>query len=227
MRQRHGWRRTDSLTAVADSALAQVVGRFTAFEGGEASGKSTQAARLATTLGALLTREPGGTELGRHIRELVLSPEGQESVNTRAEALLMAADRAQHVASVIRPALFAGRDVVSDRYAGSSLAYQGYGRHLRVEDVRWLSDWASDGLWPDLVVLLDVPAQVAKARLAASGVGPDRLESAGDEFHRRVAEGFRALARDLSDSWRVVDAQGDADDVFGRVSEVVKEFFAV
>jgi dTMP kinase len=201
-------------------------GRFIAFEGGEGSGKSTQAGRLATALGALLTREPGGTELGRHIRQLVLGPDTPGLVDIRAEALLMAADRAQHVASVIRPALLAGRDVVSDRYAASSLAYQGYGRGLPVADIRWLSNWATDGLWPDLVILLDVPADLATQRLAASGVGPDRVEAAGDEFHRRVAAGFQALAAEAPDMWRVIDGAGAVEDVFTRVAQVVKEFFA-
>src|SRR5262245_21957818 len=117
-----------------------MTGRFIAFEGGEGSGKSTQAARLASALGALLTHEPGGTPVGALIRSLVLDTSVGE-LEARAEALLVAADRAQHVSAVVRPALAAGRDVVSDRYAGSSLAYQGYGRHLPLPEVRWLSDW--------------------------------------------------------------------------------------
>ncbi len=201
-------------------------GRFIAFEGGEASGKSTQAARLAEARGALLTREPGGTVLGRHIRQLVLGPSVDEGVGVRAEALLLAADRAQHVASVVRPALLAGRDVVTDRYAGSSLGYQGYGRGLDLADIRRLSDWASEGLWPDLVILLDVAAGVARQRLLSSGVGPDRLESAGDEFHRRVAEGFSALAAASPETWRVVDGSGEVDEVSARVSEMVRAFFS-
>lgn len=201
-------------------------GRFIAFEGGEGSGKSTQAALLASRLGALLTREPGGTPLGRHIRQLVLGPDVPDQVDIRAEALLLAADRAQHVSSVIRPTLLSGRDVVSDRYAASSLAYQGYGRSLPVADIRWLSDWASNGLWPDLVILLDVPAELATERLATSGVGPDRLESAGDEFHRRVADGFGALAAENPETWRVVDGQGAVEDVSARVAKVVESFFA-
>jgi dTMP kinase len=202
-------------------------GRFIAFEGGEGSGKSTQAARLAAALGALLTREPGGTDLGRHIRDLVLAADLHEPAGTRAEALLMAADRAQHVASVVRPALRAGRDVVTDRYAGSSLAYQGYGRGLDIADVRWLSDWATEGLWPDLVLLLDVPPNETQERLAASGVGPDRLEAAGDDFHQRVAKGFQILAQESPGTWRVVDGRGSADEVFSRVHTTVVEFFAM
>jgi dTMP kinase len=202
------------------------IGRFIAFEGGEASGKSTQAARLASALGAVLTREPGGTELGQHIRELVLGAGVAEGVDVRAEALLLAADRAQHVASVIRPALVSGRDVVTDRYAGSSLAYQGYGRGLDVADIRGLSDWASGSLWPDLVILLDVPAEVAQERLASSGVGLDRLEAAGDEFHQRVAGGFRELAASCPETWRVIDGSRAVDEVSAEVMEVVVAFFA-
>lgn len=203
-----------------------MTGRFIAFEGGEASGKSTQARRLAEGLGAVLTHEPGGTELGRGIRRLVLSPGGDEPVDSRAEALLLAADRAQHAASVIRPALLAGRDVVTDRYAGSSLAYQGYGRGLPVADVRGLSEWATDGLWPDLVVFLRVPFDVSRARLASSRAGPDRLEAAGDEFHRRVEEGFEALAAECPDTWRLIEAVGTIDEVAARVMGVVDAFFA-
>jgi dTMP kinase len=203
-----------------------VTGRFIAFEGGEASGKSTQAARLAVALDAVLTHEPGGTELGRSIRQLVLGLGGEEPVDSRAEALLLAADRAQHAARVIRPALLAGRDVVTDRYAGSSLAYQGYGRGLPVADVRRLSDWATEGLWPDLVVFLRVPFDVSRARLASSRAASDRLEAAGDEFHRRVEEGFEALAAQCPDTWRVVEAAASIDEVAARVLAVVGAFFA-
>ena len=206
--------------------LGVTIGRFIAFEGGEASGKSTQAARLASALGAVLTREPGGTELGQHLRELVLGAGVAEGVDVRAEALLLAADRAQHVASVIRPALVSGRDVVTDRYAGSSLAYQGYGRGLEVAAIRRLSDWASASLWPDLVILLDVPAEVAQRRLASSGVGLDRLEAAGDEFHQRVAGGFRELAASCSETWRVIDGSREVDEVSAEVMKVVSAFFA-
>ena len=201
-------------------------GRFIAFEGGEASGKSTQAARLAARLGAMLTREPGGTAFGQRIRGLVLDPKPGEDVNIRAEALLMAADRAQHVASVVRPALESGRDVVTDRYAGSSLAYQGYGRGLDVSELRAISDWASAGLWPDLVILLDVSPDVAQARLAKSGDRPDRLEAAGDEFHRRVADGFRVLAASEA-TWHVIDGSRSVDDVAASVDELIDEFFEV
>jgi dTMP kinase len=200
-----------------------VTGRLIVLEGGEASGKSTQAALLASALGAVLTREPGATAVGERIRSIVLDP-SVEGLGARTEALLMAAARAEHVELMIRPALAAGRDVVSDRYSGSSLAYQGYGRGLPLPEVRQLSDWATGGLWPDLTVLLDVDAAVAAARQASRGVGADRLEAEGVEFHRRVAAGFRALAGE-DPTWRVVDGSGSIDDVAGRVLEVVRAFF--
>ncbi len=194
-------------------------GRFIAFEGGEGSGKSTQAARLATRLGAVLTHEPGGTEVGTRIRSIVLDPSVGSDLDVRAEALLMVADRAQHVAEVVRPALAAGNDVVSDRFSGSTLAYQGYARGLDVAELARISAWAACGLEPDVVVLLDVPAEVAAARMPRR---LDRMESAGDDFHRRVVEGYRALAARYPDRWRVVDGSGTVDDVEARVWKVVE-----
>jgi dTMP kinase len=185
---------------------------FVAFEGGEACGKSTRAARLAARRGALLTREPGGTELGERIRALFLDPATGE-VDARAEALLVAAARAQHVASVIAPALAGGGDVVTDRFTGSSLAYQGHGRGLPVEDVRALSTFATGGLVPDLTVLLRVDAAVAAERL---GTSLDRLESAGDDFHARVRRGYDALAA-AEPGWVVVDGGGTPDEVEAAV----------
>jgi dTMP kinase len=195
-------------------------GRFIAFEGGEGSGKSTQAARLAAARGAVLTHEPGGTPAGRVIRSLLLDPSLGE-LDARAEALLLAADRAEHVAAVIRPALAAGRDVVSDRYAGSSLAYQGYGRGLALADLRRLSEWAADGLWPDLVIVLEVPPEEASGRRRAAEAPPDRLEAAGAEFHSRVAAGYRQLAS-AEPSWVVVDGRGSVEAVSARVEAAVR-----
>ncbi|MGI8685763.1 MAG: dTMP kinase [Acidimicrobiales bacterium] len=186
--------------------------RLIAFEGGEACGKSTQAALLAERLDAVLTREPGGTVLGERVRSLLLDP-ASGALDPRAEALLMAAARAQHVAEVVAPALASGRVVVSDRYSHSSLAYQGYGRGLPLDDVRGLSDWATGGLWPDAVVLLDLAADAAEARRGH----PDRFESEAPAFHRRVEEGFRALAAEDPSCWRVVDASGTIEEVAARV----------
>ena len=188
-----------------------------ALEGGEGSGKSTQAARLAARIGAVLTREPGGTELGERVRALLLDPD-EIAIGPRAEALLMAAARAQHVDEVIRPALEDGRVVVTDRYIGSSLAYQGHGHGLDVDVVAALSAFAVAGAVPDLVVLLAVPEAVARDRLTGR---PDRLEALGDEFHRRVARGFEALAAADRDRWVVVDGAGSPDEVESRVSAAV------
>jgi dTMP kinase len=193
-------------------------GRLIAFEGGEASGKSTQAARLASRLGAVLTREPGGTAVGEQVRDLLLDA-GLSYLDPRAEALLMAAARAQHVAEVVEPALSVGVDVVTDRYSHSSLAYQGYGRELDVDEVRHLSDWATDGLWPDVVVLLDVPDDVARARLGTLGL--DRFEVEDVGFHARVVDGFRSLAAAEPERWVVVDGTGSADEVAQRVWSAV------
>src|SRR5439155_12420371 len=185
-------RRRDRRRVAAVRQPAQVTGRgaFIAFEGGEGCGKSTQAALLAKRRGALLTREPGGTVVGERVRAIFLDREAGD-VDPWAEVLLMAAARAQHVAEVIEPALAAGRDVVTDRFAGSSLAYQGHGRGLPVADVARISAFATHGTEPDVVVLLDVTEEVAASRLDAS---PDRMESAGDEFHERVRAGYRELA---------------------------------
>jgi dTMP kinase len=195
------------------------VARFIVFEGGEASGKSTQSARLAERIGALHTHEPGATAIGAALRALLLDAR-TAGLSDRAEALLMAADRAQHVAEVVRPALAAGRHVVSDRYIGSTLAYQGFGRGLPVTELRRLSTWAADGLWPDLVVLLDVPPAVAMSRL---GEATDRMEAAGDEFHDRVARGYRALAATEADRWVVIDGTASPEEVAAAVWRAVTD----
>lgn len=192
---------------------ARRVARFIVFEGGEASGKSTQSTRLARRLGAVHTREPGGTAIGAALRDLLLDAR-ITGLDDRAEALLMAADRAQHVAEVVRPALAAGRHVVCDRYIGSTLAYQGHGRGLPVADLRRISAWAADDLWPDLIVLLDVPREVALGRAPTV---PDRMEAAGDEFHDRVARGYRALAGADPMRWVTIDGSAPADDVEAEV----------
>jgi dTMP kinase len=190
-----------------------MTGVFVVLEGGEGSGKSTQASRLAERLGAVLTLEPGGTEIGQRLRDVVLG-DGGSTLAPRAEALLMAADRAQHVAEVVRPALDAGRPVVSDRFSGSTLAYQGYGRGLDLGDLAWLSGWATEGLEPDVVFLLDVDQEVAAARRCRPR---DRIEAAGDTFHQRVVAGYQALAAADPDRWVVVDGSGTVDEVAARV----------
>jgi len=193
-----------------------VTGRWIVLEGGEGSGKSTQAALLASSIGAVLTREPGGTGIGSQIRGVLLSSEGVP-MSHRTEALLMAADRAEHVATVVGPALDRGEHVVSDRSVWSSLAYQGYGRGLDLDWLRSLSEWAMGGRWPDLAVLVDVIAETARSRLAARGGRPDRLESEHTAFHDRVREGFAALAAGEPERWVIVDGAGSPDVVAARV----------
>ncbi|MGZ4703280.1 MAG: dTMP kinase [Acidimicrobiales bacterium] len=194
-------------------------GSWIVFEGGEGGGKSTQSARLAAALDAVLTREPGGTEIGLRLRELLLDP-GTVELDHRAEALLMAADRAQHLGQVVVPALESGRHVVSDRSAYSSIAYQGYARGLPVDEVRGLSDWAMHGRWPDLVVLLEVPSDVAAGRLGAK---LDRIEQLGPEFHRRVADGFREMAAADAGHWVVIDGSRSLGEVEAAVRGAVRE----
>jgi dTMP kinase len=192
--------------------------RYVALEGAEGSGKSTHAARLAERLGAVLTHETGGTEVGARLRE-ILHDVDVVDLDDRAEALIIAADRAQHLARVVQPALHAGRCVVSDRSVYSTLAYQGYGRGLDLTELRQLNDWAIGGRWPDLVVLLDAPLDVLTARLRGREL--DRFERAGEAFHRRVVEGFRTMAAEDPVRWVVVDAAGDPDDVAEQVHRAV------
>ena len=200
-----------------------MTGRLIAFEGGEAAGKSTQAQLLAQRLGARLTFEPGSTELGARIRSLALDASGPP-LSPRAEALLMAADRAQHVAEVIRPALDAGIDVVTDRFIGSSLAYQGFGRRLGVDEVLALSLFATGGLRCDSAVFLEVSDEVARSRRASPG---DRIEAEADEFHRRVVEGYRTMAGQNPDQWVVIDGDRPADEVAEAVYAAVRERLGV
>ena len=194
-------------------------GRFIVFEGGEGSGKSTQAAILAQAIGADLTREPGGTTLGERIRELVLDPNDSE-LAPRAELLLMAAARAQHVDERIRPTLRTGRHVVCDRFSGSTLAYQSYARGLALEDVVVANEIATAGLNPDLVILLDVPVELAEQR---RGAVSDRIEATGVGFHRRVVEGFRAIAVADPERWVTLDGTCSIDRVSDDVRRIVAE----
>ena len=196
-------------------------GLFVAFEGGEGVGKSTQIARAAAWLRELghdvvETREPGGTSLGKELRRLVLDPDGH--VTPRAEALLYAADRAQHVDTVIRPALDAGAVVLTDRFVDSTLAYQGAGRGLG--DARVITGWATGGLLPDLTVLLDLDPAVGLQR-AGARAAPDRLESASLAFHQAVREGFRTLAAEAPDRYVVLDASGGVDDIAVRIKDAI------
>jgi dTMP kinase len=200
--------------------MANAPGRLIALEGIDGCGKSTQARLLADRLGALLTFEPGATALGASLRTLLLEP-GQAPVSERAEALLMAADRAQHVAEVVRPALDRGTWVVSDRYSASTIAYQGYGRGLDLEELDRLVAWATDGLSPDLSVLVEVDLAVGSARRSRST--DDRMEGLGDGFRRRVADGYRSLADGQVTPWLVVDGRGTIEEVAAEVWAGVRD----
>jgi dTMP kinase len=188
-----------------------------AFEGGEATGKSTQARLLAERFGewGLFTFQPGATTIGAALRAVVLDP-ATEGLDSRTEALLYAADRAQHVAEIVRPALAEGRTVVIDRYLHSSVAYQGVGRGLGADEVAAISTFATAGLLPDIVVLLVVPPRIRDERLGARG-DRDRLERAGDEFHERVEASFRQLAAADPARWVVIDGDAPVDEVAQRV----------
>jgi dTMP kinase len=195
-------------------------GRYIAFEGAEACGKSTHVAKLAKDLGAVATRETGGTRIGQLIRG-VLHDTANMELTDKAEALLIAADRAQHLAEVVEPALAAGRHVVSDRSAYSSLAYQSYGRTLPYDRVREINDWALGGVWPDLVVLIDVDAAELAKRMANREL--DRFEIAGDEFHERVTDGFLKMAAEDPHRWVVIDGNRSIGQVSAAIRSAVSE----
>jgi dTMP kinase len=192
---------------------------YIAFEGAEACGKSSHAARLAEHLDAVITRETGGTAIGRRLRE-ILHDTSVTDLNDHAETLIVAADRAQHLAEIVRPALDAGRHVVSDRSVYSTLAYQGYGRGLPLDQVRLINEWAIGDTWPDLVVLLTVPTEVTERRMAKRD--RDRFELAGDDFHARVDRGFAEMAAADPDRWLVIDASGPPDEVTRTIRESVR-----
>jgi dTMP kinase len=204
---------------------------FLVFEGGEGSGKSTQADLLAAALAAagrdvVVTREPGATNIGERIRSLLLDRRLSSGLSgvvlaPRAEALLYAADRAHHVATVVRPALERGAVVISDRYSDSSLAYQGAGRILPVEEVSWLSAWATAGLRPDLVILLDIDPSVGLARVRDRGPA-DRLEVESMSFHERVRYAFLDLAAADPRRYLVVDATLTPDEITAIVTDRVQ-----
>lgn len=191
---------------------------FISLEGIDGSGKSTQAKLLAEALGpeTLLIREPGGTEAAERIREL-LADSGVE-LDPLAELLLFLAARADLTARVIRPALEAGRDVVSDRFADSSVAYQGAARGLGVGEAISLTDAATEGLWPDLTVLLRVDPEVGLGRAD----GDDRFESEGLELQRAVAQAYEEIAKVASDRVVVVDGDGSVEEVHERVMDAVR-----
>lgn len=196
-------------------------GLFVVFEGGDSAGKSTQVQALAATLASngvdhLVTRQPGGTGLGAAIRELVLDP-ANTGLTPAAEALLYCADKAQHVKTVVLPALRAGQVVVCDRYVDSMLAYQGAGRGLAFDDLEHLARWATGGLRADLTVLLDVDPAQAVAQVSTK----DRLEAAGEDFHRRVRQGFLRLAQADEQHYLVLPARDSIASIAAAVRHQV------
>jgi dTMP kinase len=193
--------------------------RFIVIEGGEGVGKSTQVERLAEFLRAtgrevVVTFEPGDTQTGAELRSVLLHADS--AIDPNAELLMMLADRAQHVAEVIRPALERGAFVVCDRYEPSTLAYQGVARGLGINEVESLSKWATAGVEPDVVIVLDLADEIAEARVSSDR---DRFERAGAEFHARVRAAYRDLAPRRG--WKLVDAGGPPDEVATRVLDAV------
>jgi dTMP kinase len=199
-------------------------GLFIAFEGGEGAGKTTQARLIAIWLReqgfeVVTTHEPGATKVGMRLRALLLDT-AHAGMSPHAEALMYAADRAEHVSSVIEPALARGAVVITDRYIDSSLAYQGTGRGLRGTDIARLNSWATGGRTPDLTILLDMPPEAGLGRRARSA---DRLEAEPPEFHRRVRGGFLALARAEPSRYLVVDATGSVEEISQQIKDRIRE----
>ncbi len=203
-----------------------MAGLFITFEGGDGSGKTTQITLLASWLESrgntvLLTREPGGTEVGIELRSIVMHRTG--FIAPRAEALLYAADRSHHIHTVVRPALERGEIVLQDRYLDSSVAYQGAGRVLDSVEVRELSLWATERLMPNLTVLLDVPASVAKARQAQTERQYDRLEAEAEDFHTRVRESYLTLAEAEPERFLVIDGERPLEEIHQVIIDKVSD----
>lgn len=205
-------------------------GRFITFEGGEGCGKSTQVQRLKDALEAegvevVLVREPGGTWLSEEIRRLIKDQEVDAPCD-RAELLLFLAARAQLARNVIRPALDAGKWVVSDRFSDSTLAYQGYGRGLPLDVIRMANDFACDGIVPDLTIFMDVSPETSRARRlrreSATNGSADRIEREGDEFHARIRQGFAELAAAEPSRIATVDANGSPDSVWEEIWKLTR-----
>ncbi|MEY3749371.1 MAG: thymidylate kinase [Actinomycetota bacterium] len=188
--------------------------RYIAFEGLEGCGKSTHVTRLAAALGAIATREPGGTTIGASLRATMIDA-ANTMLSPRAEALLMAADRAQHLDELVTPALQRGQHVVSDRSAYSSLAYQGYGRQLDLAMLKQFNSWAIGNRWPDLVVYIDVPLDILLERLKKREL--DRFEREDRSFFERIAHGFNEMAKAEPDRWLIVDGTPPKDELAATI----------
>ncbi len=199
---------------------------FITFEGIEGSGKTTQLRLLAERIpNVLVTKEPGGTPTADRIRAILLDTKA--TMDPVAELFLFAASRRQNVMEVIRPALAAGRAVLCDRFTDATLAYQGFGRRLDLDRLRWLNDWATDSLKPDIILLFDLPEEVgltrARRRNDTAAVDEGRFESEALRFHRRVREGYLALAAAEPQRYAVIDGNGTPDQVFERTLDIVRK----
>lgn len=207
-------------------------GVFISFEGGDGVGKTTQVELLTNWLegqgvSVRRTREPGATALGAQLRSLLLGTASENAQRTqitaKAEALLFAADRAQHVNELINPALAAGQVVVTDRYIDSSVAYQGAARYLGAEEVRYLSLWATDELLPDLTLLLDADPQLAAKRVHTRNGQSDAIEAEGLQFQYRLREQFHRLAEQESTRIKIIDASVEIEQIAAQVRALVSE----
>ncbi|MGG5172735.1 dTMP kinase [Pseudarthrobacter sp. J1738] len=205
-------------------------GLFIAFEGGDGAGKSTQSRLLAEALSergmtVVQTREPGGTAIGEKLRSLVLE-HGHGTIDSRTEALMYAASRAAHAEQLIKPALDRGEAVITDRYIDSSVAYQGVARGLGSEEIRGLNEWATDSLWPDFTVVLDVSPEHGRARRTAGAAVEDRLESEPDTFHAMVRQAFLDVAAKRPEMYLVIDASLPIETISAQILERVEGVFA-
>ena len=201
-----------------------MTGVFITLEGGDGSGKTTQIELLKSWLEerghtVVVTREPGGTDLGNELRDIILHRKG--FIAPRAEALLYAADRAHHIHTLVAPALERGDVVVQDRYLDSSVAYQGAGRVLDPTEVRDVSLWATENLMPHLTILLDVPADVAKQRQDSDERAYDRLEAEAEDFHQRVRESYQRLADAEPERFVILDGTDSIEAIHHQITQKV------
>ena len=201
-------------------------GLFITFEGTDGAGKTTQIQRLSADLRQVcydicLTREPGGTPISEQIRDMLLNPDHSEMAAT-TELLLYAASRAQHVSEVIKPALEAGKIVISSRFADAMVVYQGYGRGLDLERINRLNRIATDGVTPNVTFVLDLPVEIGLQRVQKSRGGLDRLEREKIEFHQRLRDGYRALAQQETQRLKIIDAQASPEQVYAQIKAAVQ-----
>ena len=201
-------------------------GLFITFEGTDGAGKTTQIQRLSAELGQAgydicLTREPGGTPISEQIRDMLLNPDHSEMAAT-TELLLYAASRAQHVSEVIKPALEAGKIVISSRFADAMVVYQGYGRGLDLERINRLNRIATEGVTPDVTFVLDLPVEIGLQRVQKSRGGLDRLEREKIDFHQRLREGYQTLAKQEPQRLKIIDAQVSPEQVYAQIQTVIQ-----